>query len=97
MADFAGLLVTLDAFNALPVAERSVLLPDSAGVSLSPEKAFFVSYCASNCDSGAKTDPRYAIGQGRCMVPVMNDPRFSRAFGCSDTARMNPKDKCSYW
>ncbi|KAL1485653.1 hypothetical protein MTO96_031806 [Rhipicephalus appendiculatus] len=97
MADFAGVLVALDAFNSLPLDERNVVFPHSAGVSLSPERAFFVSYCASNCDNGVKTDPRYAIGKGRCMVPVMNDPRFARAFGCSDTARMNPKDKCTYW
>ncbi|KAH6933498.1 hypothetical protein HPB50_015752 [Hyalomma asiaticum] len=97
MADFAGMLVTLNAFNALPLPERSMLLPESAGVALTPEQAFFVSYCASNCDSGVKVVRRYAIGKGRCMVPVMNDPRFAKAFGCSDRARMNPKMKCSYW
>ncbi|KAH6932159.1 hypothetical protein HPB50_003199 [Hyalomma asiaticum] len=97
MADFAGMLVTLNAFNALPLPERTMLLPESAGVALTPEQAFFVSYCASNCDSGVKVVRRYAIGKGRCMVPVMNDPRFAKAFGCSDRARMNPKMKCSYW
>ncbi|KAH6933077.1 hypothetical protein HPB50_011857 [Hyalomma asiaticum] len=97
MADFAGMLVTLDAFNALPLSERTMLLPQSAGTALSPEKAFFVAYCASNCDSGVKVFPRYAIGKGRCMVPIMNDARFAKAFGCSDKARMNPKNRCSFW
>ncbi|KAH6933545.1 hypothetical protein HPB50_016071 [Hyalomma asiaticum] len=97
MADFAGMLVTLDAFNALALSERTMLLPQSAGTALSPEKAFFVAYCASNCDSGVKVFSRYAIGKGRCMVPIMNDARFAKAFGCSDTARMNPKNRCSFW
>ncbi|XP_077520327.1 neprilysin-1-like [Amblyomma americanum] len=97
MADLVGLIIANDAFDALPPTERNMGVPNDNAM-LSPEQAFFVSFCASLCDIQNKAQTgRYAIGPGRCMVPLMNNPRFAKAFGCGDTAFMNPSQKCSYW
>ncbi|XP_077548476.1 endothelin-converting enzyme homolog [Haemaphysalis longicornis] len=96
LADFAGLLLAYEAFEALPEPERAPKLPE---LPLSPEQLFFVAHCLRWCEpNGTQYDAgRRAPARFRCNVPVMNFETFARAFQCPAGSPMNPENKCTFW
>ncbi|XP_064456307.1 neprilysin-1-like [Ornithodoros turicata] len=65
---------------------------------LSKEQLFFAAFCYVMCTSSeSQRDGKYAPGEERCNVPLMNLPEFSLAFKCRRQDPMNPEKKCNFW
>ncbi|XP_037515032.1 neprilysin-1-like [Rhipicephalus sanguineus] len=94
LADLVGVKLTYDAFNSLESGYRDQYL---AGLDMSAQKLFFFNNCAKWCSQEESDAPRYAPKRSRCIVPLMNMPEFSRAFGCAAGTPMNPTQKCTFW
>ncbi|XP_077548394.1 neprilysin-3-like [Haemaphysalis longicornis] len=96
LADFVGLLLATEAFQALPEQEMSLRLPE---LPLSAEQLFFVAHCLRWCGLVANdTDvAHHAPRRFRCNVPLMNSEAFARAFQCPAGSTMNPENKCAFW
>ncbi|KAH7959371.1 hypothetical protein HPB49_010623 [Dermacentor silvarum] len=94
LADFIGVRVAHAALQSLPQPQRSMTL---AGLNITAERLFFINYCTQRCSEGSEPDDRYAPARSRCIVPLMNMPEFSSAFGCAAGEPMNPPDKCTFW
>lgn len=94
LADLVGTKVAYAAFKALPERFRRVKL---VGFNVSSERLFFINHCVRACAQHSKPGRRYAPFRSRCIVPLMNMPEFSRAFGCAPGTPMNPREKCTFW
>ncbi|KAL1415637.1 hypothetical protein MTO96_029124 [Rhipicephalus appendiculatus] len=94
LADLVGAKIAYDAFASLAAEERDQTL---AGLDMSAEQLFFVNSCAIFCAEHAVPGQRYAPYRSRCIVPLINMPEFSRAFGCAAGTPMNPLKKCTFW
>ncbi|XP_075729029.1 neprilysin-1-like [Rhipicephalus microplus] len=94
IADLVGTVIAYAAFAALSPQEKNETL---AGLDMSPDQLFFVSHCVKWCSTYRTSGRRYAPYRSRCLVPLMNMPEFSRAFGCSSGTPMNPPVKCTFW
>ncbi|XP_049520996.1 neprilysin-1-like [Dermacentor silvarum] len=94
LADFVGVRIAYDAFTSLSHEERMLRL---AGLNISAERLFFISHCVKSCAQYSRITSRYAPYRSRCIVPLMNMPEFSNAFGCVAGQPMNPKKKCNFW
>ncbi|KAL1415632.1 hypothetical protein MTO96_029119 [Rhipicephalus appendiculatus] len=94
LGDFVGTMTAYAAFASLPEKYKSLKL---AGLNMTSEQLFFVNHCVKWCAELGDTGERYAPFRSRCIVPLMNMPEFSRAFGCSEGTRMNPRKKCTFW
>ncbi|CAN8014670.1 unnamed protein product, partial [Ixodes persulcatus] len=89
----ASLSVAHKAFQELPEARRKVVLP---GRRFSPDQTFFVAHCAKMCEL---SDSVYGQVPARtkCIIPLMHEANFAKAFNCSATSHMNPEQRCSMW
>ncbi|XP_075539434.1 neprilysin-1-like [Dermacentor variabilis] len=94
IADLVGVKVAYDAFTLLPYRERIMTL---VGLNISANRLFFISHCIKWCAQHRQLTSRYAPYRSRCIVPLMNMPEFSNAFGCVAGQPMNPKKKCDFW
>ncbi|KAH7957242.1 hypothetical protein HPB52_016509 [Rhipicephalus sanguineus] len=94
LADFVGTKIGYDAFVSLVPENRDETL---AGLDMSAEQLFFFNSCAIMCAQHGIPGQRYAPYRSRCMVPLINMPEFSRAFGCAAGTPMNPRKKCTFW
>ncbi|KAH7959377.1 hypothetical protein HPB49_010629 [Dermacentor silvarum] len=94
LADFVGARIAYDAFTSLPHHERILKL---GGLNISAERLFFISHCVKSCAEYGQLTSQYAPFRSRCIVPLMNMPEFSNAFGCVAGQPMNPKKKCNFW
>ncbi|KAH7958819.1 hypothetical protein HPB49_005434 [Dermacentor silvarum] len=94
LADFVGTMTAYAAFASLSSTRNNVTL---AGLDMSPERLFFVNSCVKLCSQYGTLPALYASHRSRCIVPLMNMPEFSKAYGCAAGAPMNPRDKCTFW
>ncbi|KAL3184317.1 hypothetical protein MRX96_032118 [Rhipicephalus microplus] len=94
LADLAGTKIAYQAFASLVSAEKTRTL---AGLNMSAEQLFFVNHCVKWCAQSSRLAARYAPFRSRCIVPLMNMPEFSSAFGCAVETPMNPPKKCELW
>ncbi|KAL1421515.1 hypothetical protein MTO96_023077 [Rhipicephalus appendiculatus] len=94
LADLAGVRATYKAYSSLPSNQRSLTL---AGLNISADGLFFVGHCIKMCAQYSQLTAQYAPFRSRCIVPLMNMPEFSRAFGCTAEQPMNPTNKCTFW
>ncbi|XP_075746266.1 neprilysin-1-like [Rhipicephalus microplus] len=94
LADLAGIRATYKAYSSLPYNRRSLTL---AGLNISADRLFFVGHCIKLCAQYSQLTAQYAPFRSRCIVPLMNMPEFSRAFGCRTGQPMNPQNKCIFW
>ncbi|KAH7957417.1 hypothetical protein HPB52_018727 [Rhipicephalus sanguineus] len=94
LADLVGTTIAYAAFASLSEKYKSEKL---VGFNMTSEQLFFVNHCVKWCAHLSKSTERYAPFRSRCIVPLMNMPEFSRAFGCSAGTRMNPREKCTFW
>ncbi|KAL1415640.1 hypothetical protein MTO96_029127 [Rhipicephalus appendiculatus] len=94
LADLVGTKIAYEAFASLLPPYRDEIL---AGLYMSAEQLFFFNRCAKQCAQHAVPGKRYAPYRSRCIVPLMNMPEFSRAFGCVVGKPMNPQEKCTFW
>ncbi|KAL1468650.1 hypothetical protein MTO96_025239 [Rhipicephalus appendiculatus] len=94
LCDLVGTVVAYAAYASLPVKFKSTTL---AGLNVSSERLFFISHCLTSCAQLSHPGRRYAPFRSRCIVPLMNMPEFSNAFGCAPGTPMNPRNKCEFW
>ncbi|KAL1468171.1 hypothetical protein MTO96_041657, partial [Rhipicephalus appendiculatus] len=94
LGDLVGTMIAYAAFAALPEKIRIVRL---SGLNMSSEQLFFINHCIKWCSENSGLTERYAPFRSRCIVPLMNMPEFSRAFGCAPGTLMNPQNKCAFW
>ncbi|XP_075744548.1 neprilysin-1-like [Rhipicephalus microplus] len=94
LADFVGAKVAYAAYSSLPRNFKSGTI---AGLNVSSEQLFFVSRCLKFCAQLIRSTERYAPYHSRCIVPLMNMPEFSSAYGCPAGTPMNPRNKCKFW
>ncbi|KAH6932003.1 hypothetical protein HPB50_002437 [Hyalomma asiaticum] len=94
LADIVGVNVAYRAFTSLPMSQRGLNL---VGLNESAERLFFISHCVKWCAELSVLALQYAPFRSRCIVPLMNMPEFSRAFGCAAGQPMNPMTKCKFW
>ncbi|XP_065289075.1 uncharacterized protein [Dermacentor albipictus] len=94
LADLVGTMTAYAAFTSLSPSQRNVTL---AGLDMSAERLFFVNHCVKWCNKYSFSKTPYAPHRSRCIVPLMNMPEFSRAYGCAVGQPMNPQKKCSFW
>ncbi|KAH7958815.1 hypothetical protein HPB49_005430 [Dermacentor silvarum] len=94
LADWVGTITAYAAFAALSPSESNVTL---AGLDMSAERLFYVNHCVTWCHQYSTLTGNYAPYRSRCIVPLMNMPEFSRAFGCAPGEPMNPRNKCTFW
>ncbi|KAL1441930.1 hypothetical protein MTO96_031086 [Rhipicephalus appendiculatus] len=94
LADFVGVRTAYKAFSSLPHRKRRETL---VGGNISAERLFFIAHCVKWCAEHYTGAPIYAPYRSRCMVPLMNMPEFSEAFGCAAGQNMNPAEKCDFW
>ncbi|XP_075730603.1 membrane metallo-endopeptidase-like 1 [Rhipicephalus microplus] len=94
LADLVGTTVAYSAYSALPQKYKDVGL---AGFDMSTDRLFFVNNCAKWCAQNSVANGPYAPQRSRCIVPLMNMPAFSSAFGCAAGTPMNPRKKCTFW
>ncbi|XP_075744106.1 endothelin-converting enzyme 2-like [Rhipicephalus microplus] len=94
MADFVGVRTAYKAFSALPERKRTQTL---VGTNITSERLFFIAHCVKWCAERNAPEPYYSPFRFRCMVPLMNMPEFSNAFGCAAGENMNPPEKCDFW
>ncbi|KAL3213711.1 hypothetical protein MRX96_035293 [Rhipicephalus microplus] len=94
MADFVGVRTAYKAFSALPERKRTQTL---VGTNITSERLFFIAHCVKWCAERNAPEPYYSPFRSRCMVPLMNMPEFSDAFGCAAGENMNPPEKCDFW
>lgn len=94
LADFGGLIAAYHAFDSLPEPRRSITL---AGLNITAEQLFFISFCVHFCGTVRDEADRHATFKARCNVPLMNMPEFSAAFNCKPGDYMNPPHKCTFW
>ncbi|XP_075746271.1 neprilysin-1-like isoform X3 [Rhipicephalus microplus] len=92
--DFVGVKIAYRAFSSLPYRERRLTL---GGLNMSAERLFFIGHCIKWCSEVSNVADHYAPFRSRCVVPIMNMPEFSNAFGCAAGQPMNPKEKCNFW
>ncbi|KAL3200163.1 hypothetical protein MRX96_043608 [Rhipicephalus microplus] len=90
LADFVGVRTAYKAFSSLPHRKRTQTL---VGGNSSAERLFFIAHCVKSCAEHTILAPMYASYRSRCMVPLMNMPEFSKAFGCVTGDIMNPGRK----
>ncbi|XP_075744144.1 uncharacterized protein LOC142802945 [Rhipicephalus microplus] len=88
LADFVGMVTSYAAMKLLPEHEGRVNL---AGLNMTAERMFFINYCLQSCANYEIPTSRYAPQRSRCIVPLMNMPDFSAAFGCELGTPMNPE------
>ncbi|XP_075744752.1 neprilysin-1-like isoform X1 [Rhipicephalus microplus] len=93
LADFVGTKMAYDAFNSLELGHRHQTL---AGMNMSAQQLFFFNHCSKWCTDDDSEVPPYAPKRSRCIVPLMNMPEFSSAFGCTAETPMNPREKCTF-
>ncbi|KAH7956283.1 hypothetical protein HPB52_007877 [Rhipicephalus sanguineus] len=89
LGDLVGTKMAYDALDSLERGYRDKTL---AGLDMSARQLFFFNHCAQSC-----TEDDYAPFRSRCIVPLMNMPEFSSAFGCAAKTPMNPRHKCTFW
>lgn len=94
MADFVGVRTAYKAFSGLPQRVRTQTL---VGMNISAERLFFIAHCVKWCAEHSGLQSDYAPFRSRCIVPLMNMPEFSTAFGCAAGDNMNPTEKCDFW
>ncbi|KAH6933941.1 hypothetical protein HPB50_019133 [Hyalomma asiaticum] len=94
LADLVGTTIAYSAYASLPPKYKRVAL---AGYDMSTERLFFVNHCVKWCAQHSQLSNRYAPFRSRCIVPLMNMPEFSNAFGCAAGTPMNPRKKCKFW
>ncbi|XP_049276132.1 neprilysin-4-like [Rhipicephalus sanguineus] len=94
IADLVGTMIAYAAFASLSPQHKNETL---AGLSMSSEQLFFINHCVKWCSQYRTSGRRYAPYRSRCIVPLMNMPEFSRAFGCATGTPMNPQEKCTFW
>ncbi|KAL1476175.1 hypothetical protein MTO96_018752 [Rhipicephalus appendiculatus] len=94
LADLVGTKIAYQAFASLIPEERTETL---AGLDMSPEQLFFFNHCVKWCAQFSTFPINYAPFRSRCIVPLMNMPEFSSAFGCAAGTPMNPPEKCNFW
>ncbi|KAL1475813.1 hypothetical protein MTO96_037007 [Rhipicephalus appendiculatus] len=94
LADFVGLVVAYAAYSSLPQKYKDVKL---ATLDMSAEQLFFINACVKWCAKVTVLSDVHAPSPARCLVPAMNMPEFSRAFGCAPGTPMNPHKKCTFW
>ncbi|KAH8039623.1 hypothetical protein HPB51_007823 [Rhipicephalus microplus] len=94
LADFVGVRLAYKAFSSLPQHQRRLTL---VGLNMSAERLFFIGHCFRSCSQVNNLAPQYAPYRSRCIVPLMNMPEFSNAFGCTAGEPMNPREKCRFW
>ncbi|XP_054930461.1 neprilysin-1-like [Dermacentor andersoni] len=94
LADLVGTMTAYAAFTSLSPSQRNVTL---AGLDMSAERLFFVNHCVKWCNKYSFSKAPYAPHRSRCIVPLMNMPEFSRAYGCAAGQPMNPQKKCTFW
>ncbi|XP_075744147.1 neprilysin-1-like [Rhipicephalus microplus] len=92
--DFVGVKIVYRAFSSLPYHERRLTL---GGLNMSAERLFFIGHCIKWCSKVSNVADQYAPFRSRCVVPIMNMPEFSNAFGCAAVQPMNPNEKCNFW
>ncbi|XP_075744559.1 membrane metallo-endopeptidase-like 1 [Rhipicephalus microplus] len=94
LADLVGTMVAYAAYSSLPQKYKDVKL---VNLDISTERLFFINHCVKWCAERTTLEKRYAPLRSRCIVPLMNMPEFSRAFGCAPGSPMNPREKCAFW
>ncbi|KAH8039435.1 hypothetical protein HPB51_007313 [Rhipicephalus microplus] len=94
LADLVGTMVAYAAYSSLPQKYKDVKL---VNLDISTERLFFINHCVKWCAERTTLEERYAPLRSRCIVPLMNMPEFSRAFGCAPGSPMNPREKCAFW
>ncbi|KAH6933937.1 hypothetical protein HPB50_019129 [Hyalomma asiaticum] len=94
LADLVGTMISYAAFASLPRKYRDVKL---VGLNMTSEQLFFMNQCVKWCAHRSTLTEPYAPYRSRCIVPLMNMPEFSRAFGCAAGTPMNPREKCAIW
>ncbi|KAL3223692.1 hypothetical protein MRX96_049693 [Rhipicephalus microplus] len=94
LADLVGTMVAYAAYSSSPQKYKDVKL---VNLDISTERLFFINHCVKWCAERTTLEERYAPLRSRCIVPLMNMPEFSRAFGCAPGSPMNPREKCAFW
>ncbi|KAL3216413.1 hypothetical protein MRX96_051193 [Rhipicephalus microplus] len=94
ICDLVGAVFGYAAYSSLSPEFKSVTLP---GLNMSSDQLFFISHCLTFCAQHSIPVGRYAPFHSRCIVPFMNMPEFSDAFGCKPGTPMNPLNKCKFW
>ncbi|KAL3219785.1 hypothetical protein MRX96_050473 [Rhipicephalus microplus] len=94
ICDLVGAVFGYAAYSSLSPEFKSVTLP---GLNMSSDQLFFISHCLTFCAQHSIPVGRYAPFRSRCIVPFMNMPEFSDAFGCKPGTPMNPLNKCKFW
>ncbi|KAL1421516.1 hypothetical protein MTO96_023078 [Rhipicephalus appendiculatus] len=94
VCDLVGTAVAYAAYSSLPDKFKIETL---SGLNASSEQLFFISHCLTLCAQLSRPARRYAPFRSRCIVPLMNMPEFSSAFGCAAGTPMNPRNKCKFW
>ncbi|KAH7956434.1 hypothetical protein HPB52_009661 [Rhipicephalus sanguineus] len=94
LADVVGTMIAYAAYSSMPAKYKDVKL---VSLNISAERLFFINHCVKWCAERNTLPERYAPFRSRCIVPLMNMPEFSRAFGCAEGTPMNPRNKCTFW
>ncbi|KAL3253460.1 hypothetical protein MRX96_054592 [Rhipicephalus microplus] len=94
LADLVGTMVAYAAYSSSPQKYKDVKL---VNLDISTERLFFINHCVKWCAERTTLEKRYAPLRSRCIVPLMNMPEFSGAFGCAPGSPMNPREKCAFW
>ncbi|KAL1441927.1 hypothetical protein MTO96_031083 [Rhipicephalus appendiculatus] len=94
LADLVGVRIAYGGFSALPRRQRMRILQST---NISAERLFFIGHCVKWCREIQFGAGRYAPDRSRCIVPLMNMPEFSKAFGCAAGDLMNPAERCGFW
>ena len=94
-----SLNVTLQVFDQV-LTEDGANLPDTMS-DFSHEKTFFIRYTQRFCaipmtkqEAWKKLGTPESLPYHQAMLPLVNNARFAKAFGCSLGTRMNPVRKC---
>ncbi|XP_037515388.2 neprilysin-1 [Rhipicephalus sanguineus] len=94
LADVVGVKIAYGGFSSLPRRQRRRIL---FGTNISAERLYFIGHCVKWCKDIQFGSGRYAQERSRCIVPLMNMPEFSDAFGCAAGDLMNPAERCGFW
>ncbi|CAN7944843.1 unnamed protein product, partial [Ixodes hexagonus] len=93
-AEVASLSVAYKAFQKLPGARRRTVLP---GRYFSPDQTFFLAHCSKLCGISDSATSGGRPERIKCIVPLMHEAQFAKAFDCPAGSTMNPEKRCFIW
>ncbi|XP_040070708.1 neprilysin-1-like [Ixodes scapularis] len=104
IADNGGLLLAYRAYRRWASKTKYEKVPSLPGLNLTSDQLFFTSYAMIWCTNirpeslmiQIHTDS-HSPERHRVNEVLKNTKEFSEAFSCSETSRMNNKDKCIVW